>query len=88
MPTESRRSSSRPSRSKRRSGASTYTTPQPAVRSPGIYTTPRRFVSAEPAPVDYTREFGFVRYDLRRILLIASVLIIALIVLAFVLRAF
>lgn len=63
--------------------ARTYSVPTAAsTRSRG--TAPRRFFSAEPTPVDYRREWYFVRHDLIRILLIAGVLIVAMIALQFV----
>lgn len=84
MPAQSRKSSSRPSRSQRRAGtAPVRHFAYPATTaSTGVPAAPRRFYSAEPAPVDYTREFGFVRHDLRRILIIAGILIIIMIALA------
>ncbi|MBA3946421.1 MAG: hypothetical protein H0X37_17890 [Herpetosiphonaceae bacterium] len=84
MPAQSRKSSSRPTRSQRRAGtAPVRHFAYPATSTPtSAPVAPRRFYSAEPAPVDYTREFGFVRHDLRRILIIAGVLIIVMIALA------
>ncbi len=84
MPAQSRKSSSRPTRSQRRAGTPAVRHfAYPAANAPaGAPIAPRRFYSAEPAPIDYTREFGFVRHDLRRILIIAGVLILVMIALA------
>lgn len=85
MPAQPRRSSSRPTRAQRRAGAQPvrhYSYPASSSPSTPAATQPRRFYSSEPAPLDYTREFGFVRHDLRRILIIAGILIVAMIVLA------
>ncbi len=83
MPAPSRRPSTRPSRAQRRAtGQSSRNYPLPAVTTDPA--APRRYYSAEPTPVDYGREFRFVRHDLRRILLIAGFLILAIIVLGFV----
>jgi hypothetical protein len=84
MPAQSRKSSTRPTRAQRRNGAQPVRHfAYPAATTPtGAPVAPRRFYSAEPAPIDYTREFGFVRHDLRRILIIAGVLIVLMIVLS------
>jgi hypothetical protein len=44
---------------------------------------PRRSYLAEPAPVDYSGEYRFVRHDLRRIFFWSFLLILAMIVLWF-----
>jgi hypothetical protein len=79
MASESRRRASKNlTRRERRSGvARTYTVPtQVAVG-------PRRSYMAEPAPMDYSAEYRHIRKDLFRILLWASILIVAMVVLAF-----
>ncbi len=82
MPAQSRRPASRPSRAQRRAGASTSRTYDvPAARP--LTMAPRRVYSTEPAPIDYTQEFGFVRKDLRRVLLWATLIFIAMLVVAF-----
>ena len=53
-----------------------------------VYTTtsataPRRSYIGEPAPVDHSGEYRAIRHDLKRVLLWASVLIITMIALAF-----
>jgi hypothetical protein len=52
-----------------------------------VYTTsstpPRRSYIGEPAPVDHSGEYRAIRHDLKRVLLWASMLIIAMVVLAF-----
>lgn len=65
-----RRASSNLTRRQRRAtGARTYTTPtsQPY--------TPRRSYLAEPAPIDQATEYRFIRKDLIRILVWATILI-------------
>lgn len=79
MSNYSRRSPKKMTRRERRSaGVRVYTTP-----SANVAAIPRRSYMAEPAPVDYTTEFGFVRKDLLRILVWAAVLVIAMIALSF-----
>jgi|GEM_PF-3874587 len=46
-------------------------------------TLPRRSYMAEPQPIDYSAEYRFVRNDLFRILVWASLLIGAMVVLSF-----
>jgi hypothetical protein len=65
-------------RRERRSGvARSYSVPAQ------VATVPRRSYMAEPAPVDYSAEYRYIRKDLFRILLWASILIVGMIVLAF-----
>ena len=81
MPAQSRRPTNRPTRAQRRAGvpaARTYQVPA------GRALPPRRSFAAEPAPVDHTEEFGFIRKDLTRIMLWAVVILAIMIVLAFV----
>lgn len=80
MTNESRRRASRnTTRRERRTGITrTYTTP--AAVQPTA--TLRRSYMAEPVPVDYTQEYRWVRKDLLRILLWASVLIGAMVIAA------
>ena len=83
MPAQSRRAASRPTRSQRRSGVQasrTYNAPATST----IPVQPRRTFAAEPAPVDRAAEYGFIRKDLIRILLWATVLFAAMIALSFV----
>ena len=83
MPAQSRRSASRPTRAQRRAGVQTtraYDLPDGRV-SP---VAPRRSFAAEPPPVDYATEFGFIRKDLTRILLWAGLLIAVMVALSFV----
>lgn len=83
MPAPSRRPVTRPSRAQRRAGlpnSRTYTVPD---QSPAPY-VPRRSYAAEPAPIDYTAEYRFIRKDLVRILIWAGLLILAIIALSFV----
>jgi len=79
MASESRRRATKNlTRRERRAGvARSYTVPaQTAVG-------PRRSYMAEPAPMDYNTEYRYIRKDLFRILLWATVLIVAMVVLAF-----
>lgn len=83
MPAQPRRSPSRPTRSQRRAGAPasrTYSVPESRVAT----AAPRRSFAPEPAPIDHTVEFGFIRKDLVRILLWAALIIAVMIVLSFV----
>ena len=83
MPAQSRRTSTRPSRSQRRTGvptARTYNVPVGRVAS----VAPRRSFAGEPPPVDHTVEFGYIRKDLIRILLWAGLIIAIMIALSFV----
>ena len=68
-------------RERRSSGARTYNTPSRPVSAPTAM--PRRSYMAEPAPVDYTTEYYYVRKDLMRILIWATVLIVAIIGISF-----
>ena len=83
MPAQSRRATGRPTRSQRRAGVQasrTYNVPATgAAPAP-----PRRTFAAEPAPVDYSVEYGFIRKDLIRILLWSAVIFGAMIALSFV----
>jgi hypothetical protein len=82
MPAQSRRTASRPSRAQRRTGATstrTYTVPEP--RTPSY--VPRRSYATEPAPVDYSAEYKYIRKDLIRILVWSAVLILVIIALSF-----
>lgn len=74
-----RRASKNLTRRERRTGgtARSYTVPAQAPA------TARRSYMVEPTPVDYSVEYRSIRKDLIRILLWASVLIIAMIVLSF-----
>ena len=67
------------SRRERRSAgvARTYTVPAQSTVGP------RRSYMVEPTPVDYSAEYKYIRKDLFRILLWATILIVAMIVLAF-----
>ena len=73
-------------------GARTYNAPAsvPAARSYHVPAgrvapaPPRRIFAGEPPPVDYTQEFGFIRKDLRRILLWPGVILLTMIALSFV----
>ena len=77
-----RRASRNMSRRERRtSGVRSYTVPSSASYTSSA--APRRSYMAEPAPVDYSTEYRHVRHDLFRILIWASLLIIAMIALAF-----
>ena len=86
MPAQIRRSASRPSRAQRRAGAQssrTYNVPEvPVGRTAPV--VPRRSFAPEPAPIDHTVEFGFIRKDLIRILLWAGLIIATMVVLSFV----
>ncbi len=83
MPAQTRRSSSRLSRAQRRAGAqSARTYNVPAARATPV--VPRRSFAPEPAPVDHTVEFGFVRKDLIRILLWSGLIIATMVVLSFI----
>ena len=83
MPAQSRRSPSRPSRAQRRAGAPTSRTYNvPAARPP--LAAPRRVYSVEPAPIDHTVEYRFIRKDLIRILIWSGLLITIMVVLSFV----
>ena len=65
-------------RRERRSGvARSYSVPA------HVTAVPRRSYMAEPTPVDYSAEYRYIRKDLFRILLWATVLIVGMIVLAF-----
>jgi hypothetical protein len=79
MASESRRRASKNlTRRERRSGvARSYTVPTHATVGP------RRSYMAEPTPMDYSTEYSYIRKDLFRILLWATVLIVAMVVLAF-----
>lgn len=79
MASESRRRASKNlTRRERRSGvARSYTVPA------HVAAAPRRSYMAEPAPVDYSAEYRYIRKDLFRILLWATILIVGMIVLAF-----
>lgn len=68
-------------RERRAAHARSYTAPAPTT--PQSFVAPRRSYMAEPAPVDYSVEYGYVRHDLRRILFWATLLVIAMIALAF-----
>lgn len=68
-------------RARRASGVRTYDVPSSSAISSTA--APRRSYMAEPAPVDYTAEYYYVRKDLMRILLWAALLIGAIIVLSF-----
>ena len=82
MPAQSRRSANRPSRAQRRAGAPAARTYNvPAARSAPA---PRRFYSAEPPPVDYTTEFGYIRKDLWRIFLWSALILAVMVALSFV----
>ncbi len=84
MPAQSRRSTSRPTRAQRRAGeqtARTYSAPE-AARP--IAPAPRRSYAAEPAPIDYSREYGWIRKDLWRILLWSVLIFAAMVALSFV----
>ena len=74
-----RRATKNLTRRERRSGgvARSYTVPTQATIGP------RRSYMAEPAPVDYSAEYRYIRKDLFRILLWASILIVGMVVLAF-----
>jgi hypothetical protein len=85
MPAQSRRSTSRPTRSQRRAGVQTsrtYSAPPVAARP--VAPAPRRSYAAEPAPIDYTREFGWIRKDLWRILLWSVLILGVMVALSFV----
>lgn len=68
-------------RERRTSGVRTYNVPSSTASTSAA--TPRRSYMAEPAPVDYSTEYYYVRKDLMRILLWATLLIVAIIVLSF-----
>ncbi len=80
MASQTRRSQSKVSRRERRSiGASrSYVAPTPVGTAPV-----RRSYISEPASVDYTTEYRFIRKDLLRILLWAGLLTILMIALWF-----
>jgi hypothetical protein len=73
-------------------GARTYDAPAsiPAARTYNVPAgrvapaRPRRIFSGEPPPVDYSEEFGFIRKDLRRIIMWAGVILLTMIALSFV----
>lgn len=65
-------------RQRREAGVRVYTAPSAATAA-----TPRRSYMVEPAPLDYSREYRFIRKDLMRILLWAAVLVLAMIALSF-----
>lgn len=74
-----RRPSGNLTRRERRAGvARSYTAPAAAAGP-----LPRRSYMAEPAPVDYQAEYRYIRKDLLRILLWATILIALMIVLSF-----
>ncbi len=79
MTNQSRRRPSRNlTRRERRAGAvPTYT---PVSAATGTF---RRSYMVEPAPVDYRTEYRYIRKDLLRILLWATVLIVAMVLLSF-----
>jgi hypothetical protein len=79
MASESRRRASKnlTRRERRAGGARSYTVPTPAAVGP------RRSYMAEPTPMDYSTEYRHIRKDLFRILLWATILIAAMVVLAF-----
>lgn len=79
MASESRRRATKNlTRRERRAGvARSYTVPA------HVTTAPRRSYMAEPVPVDYSAEYRYIRKDLFRILLWATILIVGMIVLAF-----
>ena len=84
MPAQTRRSATRPSRAQRRAGvqaARTYTVPTPRATP----VAPRRVYAAEPAPVDHTVEFSYIRKDLIRILVWAGLILAVMVALSFVL---
>ncbi len=84
MPAQSRRPASRPSRAQRRGGvqsARTYNVPTTRPMTPAA---PRRVYMPEPAPIDYTTEYGYIRKDLRRIFMWAGLILLVMIALAFV----
>lgn len=64
-----------------RSGVQVYDTPAASTTSSGAKIAPRRSYLAEPGPVDYSNEYRFIRHDLVRIFLWASVLIAVMFVL-------
>lgn len=73
------RSSKNMSRRERRaSGAHAYTVPTSRPTA-----APRRSYMAEPEPMDYVTEFGFVRHDLRRVLFWAALILVVMIALSF-----
>ncbi len=79
MTNQSRRPSRNLSRRERRStGAQVYRS-VPATPAPTL----RRSYMAEPEPIDYAQEYRFIRKDLLRILLWATILIAGMIVLSF-----
>lgn len=79
MTNQSRRRPSRNlTRRERRAGAVQTYTPVPTSTP-----TFRRSYMAEPAPVDYTTEYSYIRKDLLRILVWATILIAAMVLLSF-----
>lgn len=68
-------------RERRTVGARSYTVPSSPVSTTAA--APRRSYMAEPAPMDYSTEYYYVRKDLTRILLWATLLIVGIIVLSF-----
>ena len=83
MPAQSRRSTSRPTRSQRRAGVQTsrtYNAPTGKVAP----VAPRRSFAPEPQPIDHTVEFGYIRKDLIRILLWSALIIAVMVALSFV----
>ena len=83
MTAQPRRPASRPTRAQRRAGAvSARTYSVPTTSSASV--RPRRSFVAEPAPVDHTVEFGYVRKDLIRILIWAALIIAVMVALSFV----
>ena len=80
MASQGRRLHSKPSRRERRSTGVT----RPRVASDTGTSTPvRRSYASEPAPVDYSEEYRYIRKDLLRILLWAGLITICIIVLWF-----
>ena len=82
MTDQSRRRSSRNLSRRERRAAGIRPYHQPIPTRPQATAAPRRSYMAEPAPIDYTSEYRWVRKDLLRILIWASLLIGAMIVLA------
>ena len=73
-----RRPSGNLTRRERRSGvARSYTAPAASVAPV------RRSYMAEPAPVDYSTEYRYIRKDLLRILFWATILLVLMVVLSF-----
>ena len=87
------RSRNKPSRRERRTAAPSratqpreavkvYSTPTSASAAPAA-TAPRRTYLAEPAPIDYSSEYRFIRHDLKRIFIWAGLLLIVMFALWF-----